>query len=33
LTLNLEFGEPAGTVASGEFEFDAEHAKVGLDKA
>jgi isoleucyl-tRNA synthetase len=33
LTLKLEFGEPAGTVASGEFEFDAEHAKVGLDKA
>ena len=33
LTLNLEFGEPAGTAVSGEFEFETEHAKVGLDKA
>ena len=33
LTLKLEFGEPAGSAVSGEFEFDTEHAKVGLDKA
>jgi isoleucyl-tRNA synthetase len=33
LTLKLEFGDPSGTAASAEFQFDAEHARVGLDKA
>ena len=33
LTLKLEFGELEDSAASGDFEFDAEHARVGLDKA
>lgn len=33
LTLKLEFGEVEDSAASGDFKFDAEHARVGLDKA
>jgi isoleucyl-tRNA synthetase len=33
LTLQLEFGEPGDSAASGEFEFDSERAMVGLEKA
>ena len=33
LTLELQFAEPVGEEAIGEFEFDAERVKVGLVKA
>ncbi|MGB7096000.1 MAG: DUF5915 domain-containing protein, partial [Anaerolineales bacterium] len=33
LTLEMKFGDPVGEVTTGEFEFDAQRAKVGLEKA
>ena len=33
LTLEMKFGDPVGELTIGEFEFDAERAKVGLEKA